>query len=349
MPGWGCFLSQDCLHVGSVDYKAVDAGYEAAVAAVHAEADSLEKAGVPPGRILIGGFSQGAAVALQSACSYPRRLAGCIALSGWLSQGAQAALSSSSLKDFPVLLCHGTKDDMVGFDCAEAATSLLREAGVSLQFERLEGVEHSSCAQELRAVAAFLQKVLAPGAGAPAWRLPQGEDSSDGEDGDEEGGAGDISYISKRSLDKLRGQLDSGAEISTDDIVALESIEDLADEEVLVPVKLGQLCVGFTDLQAMLRELGARGAAQAFVKAADALGKDMPEAERPPEITAKDWRELDSSDIDSAESPALLLEEGEEEAPKENDEIVDVEAIDAKRAAESDKNAEPAPKKPKTG
>ena len=41
-------------------------------------------AGIPTDHIVIGGFSQGGALALFSALSFPQQLAGVIALSAWL-------------------------------------------------------------------------------------------------------------------------------------------------------------------------------------------------------------------------------------------------------------------------
>ena len=39
---------------------------------------------IPPSRLIIGGFSQGAAVSLLTALTNERKLGGAIALSGWL-------------------------------------------------------------------------------------------------------------------------------------------------------------------------------------------------------------------------------------------------------------------------
>jgi lysophospholipase-2 len=46
--------------------------------------DDEEKEGIPANRIVIGGFSQGGAVALHRALSEDRKLAGVLALSTWL-------------------------------------------------------------------------------------------------------------------------------------------------------------------------------------------------------------------------------------------------------------------------
>merc|ERR1712032_783169 len=122
-------------------------GYHAAsVAAVHKEVDALVEKEVALDKIIIAGFSQGAAIALESALTYPKRIAGCVSLSGWLTPRARSTLTErkDALSKLPILLCHGTKDKMVGFDCAEAAVKNLNDAGVALRFEKLEGHGHSS-------------------------------------------------------------------------------------------------------------------------------------------------------------------------------------------------------------
>ena len=45
----------------------------------------LEAEGVPSNKIVIGGFSQGGAITLLACHRYPKTLAGCVCLSGWLT------------------------------------------------------------------------------------------------------------------------------------------------------------------------------------------------------------------------------------------------------------------------
>merc|ERR1719313_2512543 len=90
IPGWGEFLDEGCVRCGSLDYNNPDGAghYAAACAYVHEIIDGLgSDHGIPPDRIVVGGFSQGAAVALQAALCATRKLAGCIVFSGWLLPG----------------------------------------------------------------------------------------------------------------------------------------------------------------------------------------------------------------------------------------------------------------------
>ena len=50
---------------------------------VHAAIDKLVEEGIPPQRIVVGGFSQGAALAIASSLRFDKKLGGFFALSGW--------------------------------------------------------------------------------------------------------------------------------------------------------------------------------------------------------------------------------------------------------------------------
>ena len=78
MPSWFDLRTLDVGGPEDVD------GIKSAARNVH---DMIEKevhAGIAPSNIMIGGFSQGGALALYSALTYPQKIAGVVALSGWL-------------------------------------------------------------------------------------------------------------------------------------------------------------------------------------------------------------------------------------------------------------------------
>lgn len=63
--------------------------------------DEIER-GVPANRIIVGGFSQGGALALYSALKFPQRLAGVVALSCWLPLHKSFPAEVSCPTDLPV-------------------------------------------------------------------------------------------------------------------------------------------------------------------------------------------------------------------------------------------------------
>lgn len=59
-------------------------GIKQAAQQVHSMIEAEIKAGISACNILVGGFSQGGALALYSALTYPQKLAGVVALSCWM-------------------------------------------------------------------------------------------------------------------------------------------------------------------------------------------------------------------------------------------------------------------------
>jgi predicted esterase len=131
-------------------------------ARAHVGATAPHAAGMDPKKIVIGGFSQGAALALASVLKYPQQLGGCVVYSGWalpLQNLAQEAKTSAS-KDSAFEISHGTYDNVVHFTCAEQVNTLLEDAGCSnLAFIPHQGMMHTSCEEQVEHTTVFLSKV----------------------------------------------------------------------------------------------------------------------------------------------------------------------------------------------
>ena len=78
-------------------------GFEESTARVNALIKVELDKGIPSNKILVGGFSQGGALALHVALRSPATLAGCVALSSWLPfrKDYPAALSPTA-KSLPI-------------------------------------------------------------------------------------------------------------------------------------------------------------------------------------------------------------------------------------------------------
>lgn len=77
-------------------------GVKKAAKLIHTMIDNEIHEGIPSDRILLGGFSQGGALALYSAFLYPQRLAGVVALSCWLPIHKSFPAAMKAPNDFPV-------------------------------------------------------------------------------------------------------------------------------------------------------------------------------------------------------------------------------------------------------
>ncbi|MGE0114636.1 MAG: alpha/beta hydrolase [Steroidobacteraceae bacterium] len=136
------------------------AGIRAAEQTVHGLIQSELEMGIPARRIVIAGFSQGGAIALQTALRYPQRLAGAMPLSTYLPlRDSLPAEASDANRDLPILMCHGRQDPIVSLQMGERSRDILQALGYPLDF-RLYNMPHSVCAEEISDIATWLLRVL---------------------------------------------------------------------------------------------------------------------------------------------------------------------------------------------
>ena len=161
MPGWFD------LYDWPIDVTAPDdpAGTMKAVETIRGAIAKLEAAGVPTERIVVGGFSQGGAIALNTAYRHPAKLGGCVALSGWLNMKADFAegkeFPTEASKATPCLWGHGAMDDKVLFPHQKIGVDLLTARGVTVDASNYP-MGHSAHPEELAKLAAFLAGILFP-------------------------------------------------------------------------------------------------------------------------------------------------------------------------------------------
>lgn len=138
-----------------------EAGLRRSQAAVEALLAREQERGIPARRIVLAGFSQGCAMALQTGLRYSQRLAGIAGLSGYLPLAAQLpAERSSANADVPVFLAHGTQDEMVAPALAHATLKSLQALGYAVQWHEYP-MGHTVNMQEVADLQAWLRKVLA--------------------------------------------------------------------------------------------------------------------------------------------------------------------------------------------
>ncbi|NXF21793.1 LYPA2 thioesterase, partial [Rhodinocichla rosea] len=141
-----------------------EAGIKKAAESIKAIIEHEMKNGIPPNRIILGGFSQGGALSLYTALTCQHQLAGIVALSCWLPlhKAFPQAANNGVNKDIAILQCHGELDPMIpvrfGALTAEKLKSVVTPTKV--QFKTYPGVMHSSCPQEMMAVKEFIEKLL---------------------------------------------------------------------------------------------------------------------------------------------------------------------------------------------
>ncbi len=116
--------------------------------------------GVLTEKIFIGGFSQGAVIALETALHYPSPLGGAIALSGFLPNADKIIQSRSSAnKNIPIFLAHGTEDDIVPYMLGQTVAVALQENNLPVAWHSYP-MPHSVCKQEIQDITAWLIKQI---------------------------------------------------------------------------------------------------------------------------------------------------------------------------------------------
>ena len=122
--------------------------------------------GMESSKIVLAGFSQGGAIALQAGLRHANRLAGIVALSTYLPlEESLAAEGAGANKATPIFMGHGTQDDIVPLRLAELSRSQLKSKGYEVEWHTWP-MPHSVCGEELEEVAAFLSRTLGGGASA---------------------------------------------------------------------------------------------------------------------------------------------------------------------------------------
>jgi phospholipase/carboxylesterase len=115
---------------------------------------------IPNENIVLAGFSQGGAIALQTALRYPEKLAGVMALSCYLPcSDSFAAEASAANAKTPVLIAHGTQDPVVGYAMGKNSRDTLVKAGYAVEWREYP-MQHSVCLEEVRDIGAWLTRVL---------------------------------------------------------------------------------------------------------------------------------------------------------------------------------------------
>ena len=116
--------------------------------------------GIAYDNMVLAGFSQGCAMALQIGLRFPHQLAGIIALSGYLPLAMSLNTEKHSAnQNTPIFMAHGMYDAVVIPERAEASYTLLEKMGYSVSWNEYP-MEHSVNREEIMDISRFLQSVL---------------------------------------------------------------------------------------------------------------------------------------------------------------------------------------------
>lgn len=117
---------------------------------------------IPSHKIVLAGFSQGGVMALQCGLRYPEKLAGILVLSGWLPL-RHAVFSEKTIinQNTPILMLHGTEDDLIPIDWAKKSYECIKDIGYDVTLFSYP-MEHTVCQDEINTIGSWLRNLLCP-------------------------------------------------------------------------------------------------------------------------------------------------------------------------------------------
>ena len=153
MPAW-CDITEI-----NIDRKIDASQLIASAESIRLLVDRETDRGIPSQRIVLAGFSQGGAVAYQTALTYMQPLAGLLCMSSYFAT-RQTITPNSANRNLPIFICHGTRDPMVPERMGQEAREDLTARGYQVEYSSYP-MEHAVCAQEVADISRWLQRVLA--------------------------------------------------------------------------------------------------------------------------------------------------------------------------------------------
>ena len=152
MRAWYDILSLDSSSRADAD------GVRESTALLEALVEREEQRGIAPEKIVIAGFSQGGAIAINAVLHATKKLAGLMALSTYIALPGEAAASTGD-RNMPVFMAHGTFDPVVQLDWGRASANQLKALGYEVEWHDYP-MAHAVCPEEISDVRRWLLSVF---------------------------------------------------------------------------------------------------------------------------------------------------------------------------------------------
>lgn len=116
---------------------------------------------VDPARVVLVGFSQGAALCYALMLEHPEVAAATAALAGFIPEAAASWIAPGRLSRKPVFIAHGAQDDTVAIEEAVHAREAMTLCEASVEYHDYAS-GHKLSAQGMRDLRAWLGRILRP-------------------------------------------------------------------------------------------------------------------------------------------------------------------------------------------
>lgn len=159
MPGW-----YDIRSFSDIAGREDEAGIIRSRDYFHSLIDAEVAKGIPANRVVIGGFSQGGAMALVAGTTYKQQLGGIFGLSCYLllQKTLKEIPADSPNKKTPIFMGHGDADQMVKHEYGEMSAKVLSDNGYKVDFRTYKGLVHSADPDEIDHLESYLNQQIPP-------------------------------------------------------------------------------------------------------------------------------------------------------------------------------------------
>ncbi|KAI9709907.1 MAG: hypothetical protein M1820_002984 [Bogoriella megaspora] len=160
MPGWYDIVSFD-----EINRREDEAGILRSRDTIHGLISAEIAKGIPSDRIILGGFSQGGAMALFSGVTCPQKLGGIFGLSSYLLlQGKIRDMvpAENPNKETPIFMGHGDADPVVRYDWGKRTAEKLKEWGWNVDLKTYPNLPHSADPKEIDDLEAYITSRVPP-------------------------------------------------------------------------------------------------------------------------------------------------------------------------------------------
>lgn len=148
----------DIMEISSVERKVDEAGIRESQRAIEALIAREISRGIAANRIVLAGFSQGGAIALQAGLRYEQGLAGILALSTYLPLASMLeAEASGANRATPIFMAHGEQDTVIPISIAENSYKELSRHGYTVEWHEYP-IAHSVSMEEIEHIGVWLQR-----------------------------------------------------------------------------------------------------------------------------------------------------------------------------------------------
>jgi phospholipase/carboxylesterase len=110
---------------------------------IHSLIDEQVSQGIDSTKIVLAGFSQGGAMALYSALTYDKPLAGIMGLSTLLGGSTELEKNRNDANDAtPILMTHGRQDEVLAFELGVLSRDMLQRWGYQIEWKEYQTGHH---------------------------------------------------------------------------------------------------------------------------------------------------------------------------------------------------------------